>query len=67
MGLATLLTITRDQSTVFLEVNDVNRLKELEEENVKLKKVFAAVSHENHAMKKLFSKTVGRGGEEILY
>ncbi|ETS99276.1 transposase [Providencia alcalifaciens PAL-3] len=38
------------------EANDVKRLKELEEENIKLKKLFAEVSLENHAMKELFAK-----------
>ena len=32
------------------------RLKELEEENAKLKKMFAEVSLENHTMKTLFAK-----------
>lgn len=39
-----------------MEANDVKRLKELEEENMKLKKLFAEVSLENHAMKELFAK-----------
>ncbi len=39
-----------------MEANDVKRLKELEEENTKLKKMFAEVSLENHAMKELFAK-----------
>lgn len=39
-----------------MESNDVKRLKELEEENMKLKKLFAEVSLENHAMKELFAK-----------
>ena len=39
-----------------MEANDVKRLKELEEENTKLKKLFAEVSLENHAMKALFAK-----------
>ncbi len=39
-----------------MEANDVKRLKELEEENAKLKKMFAEVSLENHAMKELFVK-----------
>ncbi|UNH25633.1 IS3 family transposase [Moellerella wisconsensis] len=39
-----------------MEANDVKRLKELEDENAKLKKLFAEVSLENHAMKELFRK-----------
>ncbi|CNE06812.1 putative transposase [Yersinia enterocolitica] len=39
-----------------MEVNDVKRLKELEDENTRLKKLFAEVSLENHAMKELFAK-----------
>lgn len=39
-----------------MEANDVKRLKELEEENTKLKKMFAEVRLENHAMKDLFAK-----------
>ncbi len=39
-----------------MEANDVKRLKELEDENTKLKKMFAEVSLENHAMKELFAK-----------
>ncbi|PHM44331.1 transposase [Xenorhabdus szentirmaii] len=39
-----------------MEANDVKRLKELEEENTKLKKMFAEVSLENHAMKAPFAK-----------
>ncbi len=39
-----------------VEANDVKRLKELEEENAKLKKMFAEVSLENHTMKTLFAK-----------
>ncbi|CDL84593.1 Low calcium response locus protein S [Xenorhabdus szentirmaii DSM 16338] len=39
-----------------MEPNDVKRLKELEEENTKLKKMFAEVSLENHAMKAPFAK-----------
>lgn len=36
--------------------NDVKRVKELEDENARLKKLFAEVSLENHAMKDLFAK-----------
>lgn len=39
-----------------MEASDVKRLKELEEENSKLKKLFAEVSLENYAMKELFAK-----------
>ncbi len=39
-----------------MEASDVKRLKELEEENAKLKKMFADVSLENHALKELFAK-----------
>jgi putative transposase len=39
-----------------MEASDVKRLSELEEENLKLKKLFAEVSLENHAMKELFAK-----------
>ncbi len=39
-----------------MEVNDVKRLKKLEDENTKLKKMFAEVSLENHVMKELFAK-----------
>lgn len=39
-----------------MEANDVKRLKELEDENAKLKKLFTEVSLENHAMKELFAK-----------
>lgn len=39
-----------------MEPADIKRIKELEEENTKLKKMFADVSLENHAMKELFAK-----------
>lgn len=39
-----------------MEAHDVKRLKELEEKNAKLKKMFAEVSLENHAMKEFFAK-----------
>lgn len=39
-----------------MEVSDVKRMRELEEENTKLKKMFAELSLENHAMKELFAK-----------
>ena len=39
-----------------MEASDVKRLKELEEENAKLKQMFADVSLENHAIKELFAK-----------
>ena len=39
-----------------MEASDVERLKELEEENVKLKKMFADVSLENNAIKEHVAK-----------
>ncbi len=39
-----------------LDVSELKRIKELEAENAKLKKMFADVSLENHAMKELFAK-----------
>lgn len=39
-----------------MEASDVKRLKELEEENAKLKKMYADVSLDNHAIKELFAK-----------
>lgn len=39
-----------------MEVQDVKRLKQLEEENNKLKKMFADLSLENHALKDLIEK-----------
>ena len=39
-----------------MEASDVKRLKELEEENAKLKKMYADVSLENHAIRELFAK-----------
>ena len=39
-----------------MESSDVKRLKELEQENAKLKKMFADVSLENHAIKELVAK-----------
>lgn len=39
-----------------METNDVKRLKELEDENAQLKKLFAKVSLQNHAMKVFFRK-----------
>ncbi|KAF0801603.1 transposase [Alcanivorax xiamenensis] len=39
-----------------MEASDVKRLKELEEENDRLKKMFADVSLENSAMRKLIEK-----------
>jgi putative transposase len=39
-----------------LEVSDVKRLKELEVENFKLKKMYAELSMENYALKDLISK-----------
>ena len=39
-----------------LEVKEVKRLKELEQENAKLKKMYAEISMENYALKDLISK-----------
>jgi putative transposase len=39
-----------------MEVRDVKRLKELEEENSRLKKMFAELSLENNALKGLIEK-----------
>ena len=39
-----------------MEVRDVKRLKELEEENAKLKRMYADMSLENHALKDLIEK-----------
>ncbi|WP_156730680.1 IS3 family transposase [Morganella psychrotolerans] len=39
-----------------MEAADIKRLKELEDENIRLKRLFAEVSLENHAMKELFRK-----------
>ncbi len=39
-----------------LEVSDVRRLKELESENAKLKRMYAELSLENDALKELISK-----------
>jgi len=39
-----------------MSVSDVKRLKELESENAKLKKMFAEMALENHALKDLIEK-----------
>ena len=39
-----------------MEASDDRKIKDLEQENLKLKKLFADVSLENHAMKELFAK-----------
>ena len=39
-----------------MDVSEARRLKALEEENAKLKKMFADVSLQNQAMKELFAK-----------
>jgi len=39
-----------------LEVREVKRLKELEAENAKLKKMYAEISMENYALKDLIEK-----------
>ncbi len=44
-----------------MDTNDAKRLKELEEENAKLKKMFAEISLEHHVMNELFVKKVGGG------
>lgn len=44
-----------------MEANDVKRLKEREDENAKLKNLFAEVSLENHVIKEIFVKKAGDG------
>jgi len=39
-----------------MESADIKRIKELEDENVRLKKLFTEISLENRAMKELFAK-----------
>ena len=39
-----------------LEISDVKRLKELETENAKLKKMYAEMALENHALKDVIAK-----------
>ncbi len=39
-----------------MSVSDIKRLKELEDENTKLKKMFADMALENHALKNLLEK-----------
>ena len=39
-----------------MEASDIKRMKELEEENNKLKRMFADISLENHALKTLIEK-----------
>ena len=39
-----------------LEISDVKRLKELEAENAKLKKMYAEMALENHALKDVIAK-----------
>jgi len=39
-----------------MSVSDIKRLKELEEENSKLKKMYADMALENHALKDLIEK-----------
>lgn len=39
-----------------MSVSDIKRLKELENENAKLKKMFADMALENHALKDLLEK-----------
>jgi putative transposase len=40
-----------------MSVSDIKRLKELEAENAKLKKMFAEMALENHALKDLIEKS----------
>ena len=40
-----------------METSDVKRLKELEEENARLKKMYADLAMDNHILKDLFTKT----------
>ena len=39
-----------------MSISDIKRLKELEDENTKLKKMFADMALENHALKDLLEK-----------
>ena len=39
-----------------METSDVKRLKDMEEENTRLKKMFADLSLDNHILKELFTK-----------
>ena len=39
-----------------LQVNELKRMKELEQENSKLKKMYAEISMENYALKDLITK-----------
>ena len=39
-----------------MDTSELKRMRELEEENAKLKKMFADVSLQNQAMKELFAK-----------
>lgn len=39
-----------------MEASDVKRLKDLEEENIRLKKMYADVSMDNQILKELFTK-----------
>ena len=39
-----------------METSDVKRLKDLEEENARLKKMYADLSLDNHILKELFTK-----------
>lgn len=39
-----------------MEASDIKKLKQLEEENAKLKRMFADLSLENHALKDLIEK-----------
>jgi len=49
-----------------MEANDVKRLKELEEKNTRLKRLFAEVSLKNYVMKAFFAKRIGNNRETTL-
>jgi putative transposase len=42
-----------------METSDVKRLKDLEGENARLKKMYADLSLDNHILKELFTKKAG--------
>jgi putative transposase len=46
-----------------MEAADVRRLKELEEENAKLKRMYAELALENNALKDVIAKNCRPGGE----
>lgn len=49
-----------------MDNSELKRMRELEEENAKLKKMFADISLQNQAMKELFEKRVGDSREKSL-